>query len=510
MSRADSRYLAVELAHVSLRRGGRRVLTDLKLRIRPGERWVLAGANGAGKTQLLKLLAGSVWPEPAPHSVRRYVRGHHEWLTPQDVREDIAYLGAERQDKYQRYGWDMSVERIVGTGIHRTDIALDPLSAADRRGVRRALRALRAEHLAARPFLSLSYGERRVTLLARALASRPRLLLLDEVLNGLDAANRSRVLDWLERRKRRLPWMLATHRLEDVPRAASRALVLERGRIVYAGARRHAPFARWLAPRAHSRLGRRAHARPAAPGKELVRLHNARVYLDGSRALSGISLAVCAGECWVIHGRNGSGKTTLLRTLYGDHGVAVGGRIERAGIAPGVPLERFKRHVGLVAPHLQADQPRELTVCEVVQSGRHASVGLNGAPSAADRAATRRVLAHFGLTRLAQRRLRELSYGQSRRVLFARALVRKPQLLLLDEPLAGVDAPTRAALLQRVAARAAAGTAVVVTAQRIGDWPGSATHELELAAGRARYCGPLRRRPLARRGLLFKRAMRAS
>ncbi|HWZ61674.1 MAG TPA: ATP-binding cassette domain-containing protein [Steroidobacteraceae bacterium] len=510
MRGADPRYLAVELAHVSLRRGGRRVLTDLKLCIRPGERWVLAGANGAGKTQLLKLLAGSVWPEPKAQSVRRYVRGRHEWLTPHDVKQDIAYLGAERQDKYQRYGWDMSVERIVGTGIHRTDIPLDALSRADRRQVRRALRALRAGHLAARPFLSLSYGERRVALLARALASRPRLLLLDEVLNGLDAENRTRVLEWLERRKRRLPWVLATHRLEDVPRAASRALVLERGRIVYAGARRRAPLTRWLAPHAHPRLARRARARPAAPGKQLVRLHNARVYLDGSRALSGISLAVRAGECWVVHGRNGSGKTTLLRTLYGDHGVAVGGRIERAGIAPGVPLEHFKRRVGLVAPHLQADHPRELTVCEVVQSGRHASVGLNGAPSSADRAATRRVLAHLGLTRLARRRLRELSYGQSRRVLFARALVRSPQLLLLDEPLAGVDAPTRAALLQRVAARTAAGAAVVVTAHRLGDWPGEATHELELAAGRARYCGPLRQRPLARRGPLSRRAVRAS
>ena len=501
MRRVDSRYLAVELAHVSLRRGGRRVLSDVGLAVRPGERWVLAGGNGAGKTQLLKLIAGSVWPEPAARSVRRYLRGERQWLTPQEVKDDIAYVGAERQDKYQRYGWNMRVERLVGTGIHRTDIPLEPLAAGDRRRVRRALRSLHVAHLAARPFLSLSYGERRVILLARALASRPRLLLLDEVLNGLDAGNRARILGWLERRDRRLPWVLATHRLEDVPRAASRALVLERGRVVYAGARRGAPFARWLGAALPARRGRR---RPAAggearaPGRELVRLENARVYLDGSRALSGISLAVRAGECWVVHGRNGSGKTTLLRTLYGDHGVAVGGGIERAGISAGVPLELFKRRVGLVAPHLQADHPRELTVSEVVQSGRHASIGLNGAPSGADRAAAARALSLFGLARLARRRLSELSYGQARRVLFARAFVCAPRLLLLDEPFAGIDAPTRRLLLRRVAAQAAAGTAVVVTAHRLADWPGCATHELELAAGEARYCGPLRRRPQPR------------
>lgn len=499
VSRADPRYLEVRLAHANLRRNGRRVLKDLSWSIRPGERWVLAGGNGAGKTQLLKLVAGAVWPAPAAHPVRRYLRGRQHWSTPQEVLDEIAYLGAERQDKYQRYGWDMTVERIVGTGVHRTDIPLDALSAADRRRVRRALGSLGVAHLAARRFLSLSYGERRVALVARALASRPRLLLLDEVLNGLDAANRTRMLDWLARRGR-LPWVLATHRVEDVPRGANRALVLARGSVVYRGPIRGAPLGEWLsARRRHARRPRRGGAGSrsgarGAPGRELVRLSGARVYLDGSRALSGISLTVRTGECWVVHGRNGSGKTTLLRTLYGDHGVAVGGHIERAGVSPGVPLERFRKRVGLVAPHLQAEHPRELTVAEVVQSGRHASIGLNGAAGAGDRAAARRTLALFGLTRLARRPLAELSYGQSRRVLFARAWVREPELLLLDEPFAGVDAPTRQALMRRVAALAASGTAVVVTTHRLHDWPGFATHELELAGGRARYCGPLRPR----------------
>ncbi len=502
MSRADPRYLQVRLTHANLSRNGRRVLKDLSWIIRPGERWVLAGGNGAGKTQLLKLIAGAVWPAPAAHPVRSYLRGRQHWTTPQEVLEEIAYLGAERQDKYQRYGWNMTVERIVGSGVHRTDIPLDRLCAAERRRVRRSLGSLAVAHLAARRFLSLSYGERRVVLLARALASRPRLLLLDEVLNGLDAANRTRILDWLARRSRRLPWVLATHRIEDVPRGANRALLLVRGSVVYRGPMRGAPLGEWLSARqrlhgrrrGRARAGRAARARGSA-GRELVRLTRARVYLDGSRALTDISLAVRTGECWVVHGRNGSGKTTLLRTLYGDHGVAVGGGIERAGVAAGVPLERFRKRVGLVAPHLQAEHPRELTVTEVVQSGRHASIGLNGAASPADRAAARRTLALFGLARLAHRPLAELSYGQSRRVLFARAWVRHPRLLLLDEPFAGVDAPTRRALMRRVAALAAGGTAVVVTTHQLNDWPGCATHELELAGGRARYCGPLRPRP---------------
>ena len=72
-------------------------------------------------------------------------------------------------------------------------------------------------------------------LLARALVSRPRLLLLDEVLNGLDEINRARMLRWLGHQTGRLPWVLATHRLEDVPPSATHALVLSHGRIVYRG-----------------------------------------------------------------------------------------------------------------------------------------------------------------------------------------------------------------------------------------------------------------------------------
>ena len=501
MSSAGTRYLEVRLAHISLHRGGRNVLKGISWTIRPGERWVLAGANGAGKTQLLKLVAGVVWPAPAARATRHYLLGRQLSSTPFGIRDEIAYLGAERQDKYQRYGWDLPVERVVGTGLYRTDIPLDALSVADRRRVRRALERLAVAHLASRRLLSLSYGERRVILLARALASRPRLLLLDEVLNGLDEINRARVLRWLGRQTGRLPWVLATHRIEDVPPAATHALVLSRGRIVYGGALRRAPLARWLAAQPRRASPAVSARRAARSGRSLVRLINARVYLEQRLVLEGISLTVRAGEFWVIRGGNGSGKTTLLRTLYGDHGVAVGGAIERAGVGPGVALDVFKKRVGLVAPHLQADHPAQLTVAEVVQSGRHASVGLNDAPSAADRSAARRTLALFGLTRLSTRTLGELSYGQSRRVLFARAWARAPELLLLDEPFAGVDSPTRHALMGRVLALAAGGTAVVVSAHRPGDWLRCASHELELARGRARYCGPIRP-PLERRRLV--------
>ncbi len=495
-------FIEARLRGMRLARSGRTILKDVTWTVRPGERWVLAGANGAGKTQLLKVLAGSVWPTPEAPRVRQYLWRGELWRAPQGVAAAIGYLGPERQDKYARYGWNHTVEAVVGTGVHRTDIPLHALNAAERKRVTAALRRLGITPLARRPFLTLSYGERRLALLARALVSRPRLLLLDELLNGLDALNRARALRWLQSTSRSaLPWVLSVHRAEDVPAAATHALILDRGRIVFRGPRARAPLERWLVEGA--RAVRPARARAAArvartrnrlpiPGTVVVSLSAANVYLDEHRALRNLTLTVRAGECWVVHGRNGSGKTTLLRTLYGDHGVAAGGRIERDGIEPGVPLETFQRRVALVAPHLQADHPPDLTVAEVVQSGRYASIGLNDAPRAADRAAARRAMREFGVLKLGGRTLRELSYGQLRRVLFARAWVNRPALLLLDEPFAGVDSSAQSDLQARIERLSAEGAAVLIAVHRRTEWPRCVTHELQLSGGAARYAGPVR------------------
>src|SRR6185312_8806630 len=213
-----SRYLEASLEHVRLERNGRLVLEDVTWSVRPGERWVLAGGNGAGKTQLLKIVAGSVWPTPTGRESRRYRWKGGLWRTPQEIQEQIAYVGPERQDKYTRYGWNYTVRQVVATGVQRTDIPLLSVSQADRKRVAAVLRRLRIEALADRRFLTLSYGERRLTLLARALASRPKMLLLDELLNGLDEFNHGRALRWLESTARSaMPWVLSTHRVEDIP-----------------------------------------------------------------------------------------------------------------------------------------------------------------------------------------------------------------------------------------------------------------------------------------------------
>jgi molybdate transport system ATP-binding protein len=487
--------VTIRLHGLNLDRSGRPVLRDISWTVSPGERWLVLGPNGAGKTQLLKILAGDVWPNPSTHAARRY-HLHGEWQDqPQDARDEIAWLGPERQDRYERHDWNFPVVEVVGTGLHRTDIPLEPLTPAQRRYCVALLRRAGIAALAKRRFLSLSYGERRLVLLARAWAWRPGVLLLDEAATGLDTNHRERLQRFLAAGRSQIAWVCTAHRAEDAPVTANHLLLLEDGRITYRGrlssaAMRRATGSHVARPAAKPRRVVRGN-QSAAP--VLVSLQDADVYLDGAHILRNISMVVRRGQCWVVHGANGSGKSTLLRTIYGDHGVASGGTLLRAGIVPGVPLEEFRARTALVSPQLQSDYPPYYRVLETIVSGLHSSIGLNAEVSVSERRRAQKLLQVSGLHSIADRTLGELSYGQKRRVLFARASIANPRLLLLDEPFAGLDAGQRELLLRALEMQVKSGKTVVLATHYRSEWPRGATHEMHLSGGKVIYAGTIRR-----------------
>jgi molybdate transport system ATP-binding protein len=236
--------LEIVLDRLNLHRGRRHVLRNVSWHVHPGQRWLVVGASGAGKTQLLKVLAGDVWPDAAARAVRRY-RLDGQWhLQPVDVRDEFVWLGPERQDRYERYGWNQRVIDVVGTGMHRTDIPLQRLSPAERTAGTALLRRAGIAALASRRFLTLSYGERRLVLLARALAWRAQVMVMDEVATGLDALNRERLFRLLAGKSMgQATWICSAHREEDIPPGATHLLWLEAGarwwRTCRAGPRRH-------------------------------------------------------------------------------------------------------------------------------------------------------------------------------------------------------------------------------------------------------------------------------
>jgi molybdate transport system ATP-binding protein len=482
--------LCITLRAVSVRRGNKWVLRDISLRLTAGQRWALIGGNGAGKTQLLKLLATDVWPT-AGRGERLYRLGRRP-IELIEAKARIAYLGAELQDKYARYQWNLPVHDLVGTGLHRSDLKLRPLTHGERRRVGHMLEICGLKPLRERQFLSLSYGQKRLALLARALVQDPDWLLLDEFYNGLDAAYRRRIDAILQHaRARGQSWIATAHRAMDVPRGTIGLLELRAGRLHSAARLRGADLVRLSRQAAEPPAALRPAAIPPSSSAErrhgefLVRIRAADLYVDYRVVLKHLNWELRPGEHWAVVGANGAGKSSFLKLLYGDLAPALGGTIERKGSPFGSPIDAWKRRTGYVSPELQSDYAGDVRLLDLVASGRYASIGLCAAPTAADRKIARHWLEFFALSSFARRRPRELSYGQLRRALMARALAANPRILLLDEPLTGLD-PRQRALMKRLLARLIAQRrSLVIAVHHPEDLPRGMTHALRLHKRRA-------------------------
>jgi molybdate transport system ATP-binding protein len=454
----------IELSRCSLVLDGHVVLDEIDFAVRRGERWALIGPNGSGKTMLLKMLRGDVWPTPTGRERR----------TSQLDKEHIAYVGPERQDKYVRYGWNLTVAQVVTTGLFDEDIPLTQPTRAQRQRVTRVLQRFGLAGLRRRHMLTLSYGQRRLALVARAFAGEARVLLLDEVFNGLDARAREKLRRALARPRGGHDWVLTSHRPKELPANVTHVARLESGRIVERK-RGYSSSPRRLA--APIPAGEMRNVRISQP---LVTIANATIYRDYRLVIRALDWTLRSGEHWAVLGANGSGKSTLLSLIYGDLHPALGGTIERAGLAVGERIDAWKARVAWVSPELQADHFAAGSLEEVVVSGRYASVGLNAPPTAADRRIARRWLEFFGIAALRDRGPRSVSYGQMRLALLARAMANDPELLLLDEPCTGLDGDVREHLLREIERLARKGTQIVMAVHDAEDIVPSVKNILQL------------------------------
>jgi molybdate transport system ATP-binding protein len=215
-------------------------------------------------------------------------------------------------------------------------------------------------------------------------------------------------------------------------------------------------------------------------------MKDVNISYNGVKVLRHIDWTVKKGEHWALLGPNGSGKTTLLSLILGDNPQAYANDINLFGRrkGSGESIWDIKKRIGLVSPELHLHYPRQFSCLDVVCSGFFDSAGLYRRCTDKQRGAALEWMDHMGLSPLAGARFGECSDGAQRMVLVARAMVKHPELLVLDEPCQGLDDRNRHRIVNRVEAIGKHfDTVVIFVTHDPDELPGIVTHVLNLESG---------------------------
>ncbi len=265
------RNSVLEVSSLVVRRGKVMILDGISWRVERGQHWVILGANGSGKTSLLSALTGYLTPSAG----RIIVLGHRYGRT--DWRELRKHVGLVSSSVRQMMPESEPVLETVVSGRNAMIDFWGRISKADRARAQRILKQIECGHLAGRPWVFLSQGERQRVLIGRALMARPPLLVLDEPCAGLDPVARECFLHFLDRlgRSRNAPTLvLVTHHVEEITPVFSHALLLKAGSALTAGKKSEVLASRFVsqafgAPlRLHANNGR--YSLSVAPKKHAV------------------------------------------------------------------------------------------------------------------------------------------------------------------------------------------------------------------------------------------------
>lgn len=480
----------VRLAHVTLRYGDSLALDDVTLEVCRGERVCVLGANGSGKSTLASVICGLLAPDEGDVELA----GHA--VCTGGVPDLAAYRDARRQLGLVFQNPD---DQIV-TSVVADDVAFGPENLGVPRAqiatrVARELRRVAMEKYAHADPSRLSGGQRQRVCIAGALAMEPAVLVLDEPSSLLDVRGRAAIMRVMGRLAAAGATLVHVTHFMDEALAADRVIVMQHGRVALEGtpdevfATKNAqviealglemPFeARLTAALRQAEATSDAAAAPGAPSGEkpaapvpaaeppaILARDLGFSYGPDAQALDGVSLEAPAHATTAIVGQTGSGKSTLLRLLCGLE-AADAGSLTVCGINAATKRGRcqVRRAVGYVMQHPER-QLFAQTVAEDVAFGPR-----NQGLSAAE--VERRVAHALDLVGLADRRDAspfELSGGQQRLAAIAGVLAMEPELLVLDEPTAGLDPRGRARLRALMADLAAHGVTLLQVTHSMED-----------------------------------------
>ena len=426
------------------------ILQHINWEIRAGQHVALLGANGSGKSTLLRLIAGELWP----------ASGQINWARGDGVLEPYPLTGRaitrlvspKLQAGYQRQAWHITGLELVLTGLDASPLLYRQSLASEEEQAYALAKKLNCTHLLDMDIATMSQGQLRILLLAKALIAKPKILLLDECSDGLDLEHRGQLFKILETVAKSTTLIIATHRTQHLPDFCKDKKFLDQGRFVDKLPDEY--NIEITNPSVNISNLPKSNLDQSLQTTPIFELKNVTVFIDSHEVLHNINWVVKQGEQWLLQGVNGSGKSTLLRLLAGDEFCAAGGTINsfmpslNHGLGALVTsLTQLRSTVSLVAPLTESTYGYELTSLEFVLSGFENSIGIYREYTANEIAWAKELIQKFypdqNIAELLDKKQLNLSTGQLRRLYLARALVAKPDVLLLDEPCLGLDVVSR-------------------------------------------------------------------
>ena len=436
--------------------------SPIDIELYAGEHLAIIGRNGSGKTKLADILTGKHplfgdYPHYDFHpSERPFVSENIRHITFKDC-----YGAANDRTYYLQQRWNQQeIDAETPTVRDKLEEALLSTSLdADKNQeeLERVVRLFGLTSLMDKYIILLSSGELRKLKLACALIGQPRILMIDNPFVGLDAETREHLSALLGEITAggALQLILVLSRDQDIPPCITHVVRMDHCQMgKKMSVKDYQEWKTFVSASWHDTILNKGirdkvlslPSHPSPTSDEVIRMDHVSIRYGDRTIINDLSWVVKRGERWVLRGRNGSGKSTLLSLVCADNPQAYACDITLFGHRRGTgeSIWDIKKHIGYVSPEMHRAYKKNLPVVEVVASGLKDSVGLYAKPSEEEYATCMWWLSLFGIDGLAPRGFLTLSEGEQRMVLLARAFVKDPSLLILDEPFHGLDDENRA------------------------------------------------------------------
>jgi molybdate transport system ATP-binding protein len=483
----------ISVDHITCRLQDRLMLQNSSWRIHSDEHWAILGPNGAGKSTFVRALWGGV-PLLKGKILFHFSDSKTE-AHPLSQREAIGYVSFEMHQRLMEHeemqedlrafanktGEVTTARDVIFSGI----LANRTLTPEDEARGEEIANLLQIRPLLQKNITSLSTGEMRKTLIARALIKAPKLLILDEPFDGLDETARrylSESIDHLMTDSVRV--ILVVHRLEEIVPHITHVLFIKEGQLFMQGPKEYlltsenisqlygCPLelerdnGRYLV--SFGKDGSEPMATAPMVGERdpdvpeilpeilpdilpdiLIEMRDTTVQYHGLVVLDRLNWVMRRGENWAILGPNGSGKSTILKLILGDNLQGYANQVILFGRQKGTgeTLWEIKKRIGAVSSELQVQYRKKMSAYDVIASGFYDSIGLYQYPTQDQKKIVDQWIQLLCIEDIAHQPFHQLSYGQRRMILLARAMVKSPALLIVDEPCHGLDIPNRKRVL---------------------------------------------------------------